>query len=327
MITAQEIITRVEEVVSATSVLGPRISFIPESSNEQTIVSLHKKFEREVGKVFQLVEKKKLGKVLSGLVVRLVPDLEGFSVGAVGGYEFASGDILILASEYPKSVRSGNFPRTLLHEVGHRCWYNIFDYSDRREWTDFVKGTTKPLENDEIDQVVKVFSRYWDKASKKVGYNPQPGEVVTQLIYFVVDEVDKLLPNEKLAVKVGAYVRQWYDPVIERMASVDRNKEEFLDVIRTELKDFKFWNAHVSWYANENPLEAWSEAFASHCLDKKLPSEVLSKIEEILEIAKTRNPSEMETFSKLKYELKQFYLRVLDALDPSLTGNIKVSGL
>lgn len=233
------------------SVAGiPVISHTKERDEYQKKTLLH--YNDIIKKSVSIIKSKGLSKILAGLRIRI--DLQQYptrGLRTAGGAYSGERDALWL---FPLGVIESE--HTLIHELGHRYFYQSLSGEAQKTWTDWITKRMTYFTQKEIYEIESAFE-------KAVNFNHGGGDLWTITDKFL----DTTLTKRKLAAvrKLGRGFVSSSNPIdmIDHFVSENAKGQKFM-------LDF-----HITDYANTNPSEAYAETFSLYCRDQKLPGEVL----------------------------------------------------
>lgn len=266
---------------------------------------------KDIKKMIRAVAKKELSVVLQRMNVAFLPPEEGNPTP--GGYAslFDVIDIFPDAYFYQKS-----FLYTLLHEAGHRYWYKFMDRDKRKEWIDYIRGTTDVLTEEEASEIEEILVKAWDKAVQLYPDNPAiPLESIYAQMVAMIQDL-----SEVTASKLAFFFFHLQNPELFPYSDMNitvqkKQKRAAIADFMTDIKRFKFWQPGVSWYSNRNPAEAWAEVFWRYCSDAAVPASVRREFRLLCGIAPKKQKAEpgTEGYESLKKAITEILKKIKSA--------------
>jgi hypothetical protein len=232
-----------------------------------SLEELKKFLIKDIRMSIKILTNKGLGSLLRRLKINFTPTSRRDKSG--GGYASLFGIVDVYPSTY---LKDKSFIPTLFHEYGHLYWYRILSRVEIRSWVDFIRGSTDILTEEEINEIRSLLDKSWDKAESLYSDTPSiPADSICAQMMYLTSEL-----SATTASKVSFYLQSIRDieefPFYLMMRK--EQKQTAIDNFIREVKKFKFWKYNISWYANTNPGEAWSEVFQKYCMNSDIPPEV-----------------------------------------------------
>jgi hypothetical protein len=198
--------------------------------------------------------------------------------------------------------------RNLLHEFGHRYYYQIMSKAARVEWTDSVRygfdQGTPLLTEKQTDALLK----YWKKAARKEGSwlarvlrTRESPDIATIIVSDLWDRGSETVLGEDSIVLLPRivaklkYNKNFVRSLLDYNSKIAKEKDfekvvgtkakgtsdivptpkmvseadSILDVVKAEIgKLVVYKQEKISDYRKDSPNEQFAEAFADYCLDK-----------------------------------------------------------
>lgn len=194
-------------------------------------------FVRNIEVIFDRIRRQGFGKALEGLEVNLKYKVDTLMIAK--GVYYTEEDVLDI---FPQGFKNDDrrFGGTLIHEIGHRFYYQVLSSQARKHWEQVVgKNLLPPVETTELLEFYELYKE-----------QPANSGALYDVIEKNTDDVEKQLKYKVLADTVF----DWFGSRHESLSFKQYNKLLSLD-------GKKFPVNSISPYGDSSPTEGWAEAF------------------------------------------------------------------